>query len=239
MKNKVPWLLLAGIGGYWLLQRLGKRGGAMDEEVHASLPGDDIIPNPMLETTHAISVHAPPSVIWKWLIQAGYRGSGRAGWYSDVWLFRPFERAFLHITVPRKFLRLDPEMPSADEILPEYQHTSVGDIIPDGPPGTAFFIVKQIEPEKAWVLYSDSHIKYLSPTFLHNTSLGAYGEFSWVFVLKPISEQFTRLILRTRANLGPPVFCSLILPLIYLSEAIIPRLILDGIKQRAEVSTEG
>lgn len=130
----------------------------------------------------------------------------------------------------------NPGKRSADEILPEYQHTAVGDIIPDGPPDTVYFIVKQVESERAWVLYSDSHIKYLSPAFLHNTSLEANGEFSWVFVLEPIDEQVTRLILRTRGNIYPPVFRNLILPVVYLGESIIPRLILYGIKQRAERS---
>ena len=239
MKNKIPWVFLAGIGAYWMIERLGKRGGASDAEVHVPLPGDDIVPHPMLETTHAISIHAPASLIWKWLIQAGYRGSGRAGWYSDRRLFLPLEKAFLRMTVPQNLLFLDPEMHSVDEILPAYQNTMVGDIIPDGPPNTAYFIVEQVEPERVWALYSNSHLKYLSPTFLHGTAFEAQGEFSWVFVLNPIGERVTRLILRTRANFGPKLFRRMILPFVFLSEAIIPRLILGGIKQRAEHSVKG
>ena len=147
MKERIPWILLAGAGLYWTIQRLGKRGGATDKEVHASLPGDDVIPHPMIETTHAITIQAPAATIWKWLIQAGYCGSGRAGWYGDLWFSRPLEMDFLKITVPKEMLDQDPRMHSADEILPEYQHTAVGDIIPDGPPGTVYFIVKQIEPD--------------------------------------------------------------------------------------------
>ena len=44
-------------GGY-LLRRQGLRWGATDEEVHMSLPGDGIVPHPMLETTHAVIVRA-------------------------------------------------------------------------------------------------------------------------------------------------------------------------------------
>jgi hypothetical protein len=239
VKGRTAWIYLAAVGLYWTLQRLGKRGGATDSEVHANLPGDDVIPHPMVETTHAITIQAPAATIWKWLIQAGYRGSGRAGWYGDLWFSRPLEMDFLKITVPKEMLDQDVRKRSADEILPEYQHTAVGDIIPDGPPGTVFFIVKQVESERAWVLYSDSHIKYLSPTFLHNTPLQAQGEFSWVFVLNPIVAGSTRLILRTRANLDPSFYRMLLMPFIYLSEAIIPRLILRGIKQRSERTMEG
>ena len=79
MKGKLPWILLTSAGLYCIIKRLGKRGGATDTEVYASLPGDNVIPHPMVETTHAITIQAPAKTIWKWLIQAGYRGSGRAG----------------------------------------------------------------------------------------------------------------------------------------------------------------
>jgi hypothetical protein len=91
VKGRTAWFLLAAVGLYWTLQRLGKRGGATDTEVNANLPGDDVIPHPMVETTHAITIQAPAATIWKWLIQAGYRGSGRAGWYGDLWFSRPLD----------------------------------------------------------------------------------------------------------------------------------------------------
>jgi hypothetical protein len=123
---------------------------------------------------------------------------------------------------------------SANELLPAFQHTAVGDIVPDGPDSSPFFVVKTVQPERAWVLYSDTHLSYLSPTLLHKTALASSGEFTWVFVLNPESEQSTRLILRTRTRYGPPLMRHLALPLLYGGEAIFPRLILHGIRQRAE-----
>jgi hypothetical protein len=237
MKEKLAWLFLAGLagaGGYLVLRRLGTRRGAQDHEVHASLPGDAFIPQPMVETTHAITIQAPPSIVWKWLIQAGYPGSGRAGWYSDSWLDAVTEGLFLRLTVPREYLPERSGMRSANQILPEYQHTKVGDIVPDGPPGSAYFVVKAAEPERAWVLYSDTHIKYMTPLFLHGTPLEAHGEFTWAFVLNSLEGDGTRLILRTRARFGPVWIGKLMLPLFYLGEAILPLLILRGIKVRAE-----
>jgi hypothetical protein len=79
MKSKLAWSLLALIGAYQVIRQLGQRSGATDEEVDGALPGDEVIPHPMIETTHAITISAPPSEVWPWLVQAGYRGSGRAG----------------------------------------------------------------------------------------------------------------------------------------------------------------
>jgi hypothetical protein len=238
MNNKLPWVLLVGVGGYALLRHVGTRGGVTDTEADAILPGDEIIPHPMLETNHAISIAAPPAVVWRWLIQAGYRGAGRAGWYSDSGFDWLAEKLFFRLTVPSKHRNVQPLLHSANELLPAFQHTAVGDIVPDGPDSSPFFVVKTVQPERAWVLYSDTHLNYLSPTVLHNTPLASSGEFTWVFVLNPQGEQGTRLILRTRTRYGPPLMRYLALPLLYLGEAIFPRLILRGIKQRAEQQVE-
>ena len=48
MNNKLCLGLLAGVSGAYLLRRLGMRWGATDDEVHRPLPGDDLVPHPML-----------------------------------------------------------------------------------------------------------------------------------------------------------------------------------------------
>ncbi len=55
------------------------RWGATDDEVARAMPGDDIIANPTLNTTRAITIRARPEEIWPWLVQMG---TLRAGWYS-------------------------------------------------------------------------------------------------------------------------------------------------------------
>ena len=47
------------------------RWGATDEEVDATLPGDDLIPNPDLVATRAITVHAAADQVWPWIAQLG------------------------------------------------------------------------------------------------------------------------------------------------------------------------
>jgi uncharacterized protein YndB with AHSA1/START domain len=234
MRNKLAWGLLALIGGYQLIRRLGQRGGATNEEVDTSLPGDDVIPHPMVETTHAITIQAPPSEVWRWLVQAGYRGSGRAGWYTDSPI-DPLVDVFFQLTTPADRKTADRSwMHSADHILLEFQQHTVGDIVPDGPPDTAYFTVRAVEPERLLVLYSDTHIKLMTPRSLHGTRWASYGEFTWNFILQPVGENSTRFILRTRARFGPASFRRLAPPLLYVSEVIFPRQLLRGIKQRAE-----
>jgi hypothetical protein len=48
--------------------------GATADEVSGQMPGDDLMPSPDLISTRAITVEAPPSAIWPWLVQMG---SGR------------------------------------------------------------------------------------------------------------------------------------------------------------------
>lgn len=104
------------------------RWGATDEEARRDLPGDELVPHPMLEATRAITIHAAPDRVWPWLVQMGYR---RAGWYS--------------------YDRIDNAgIPSADRIIPELQDLEVGDIVPTDPKGG--FTVTEIEPERHLVL---------------------------------------------------------------------------------------
>ena len=56
MKNKLCLSLVAAASGAFVLRRLGMRWGATDDEVHRPLPGDDLVPHPMLETTQHLEV---------------------------------------------------------------------------------------------------------------------------------------------------------------------------------------
>jgi hypothetical protein len=237
MQNKYAIALLAVLTEAYLIKREGLRGGATDEEVFASMPCDDIIPHPMVETTHAITIRAPASEIWPWLVQMGYY---RAGWYADPRLPGWWDemadrvlRAFLtgeeRGRAPRR------KTPSADHILPQFQNLHLGDVIEDGPPGTAYFNVKGLEANHFLALYSTTHIRYLLPASLRNNPrLGIFGDFTWVFTLKRSDEQTTRLILRTRANYGPKWVRLLSMPLLLTMEAVMPHRTLLNIKERVE-----
>jgi hypothetical protein len=195
-----------------------------------SLPGDELIHRPMDETNHAVTIKAAAADIWPWLVQTGYH---RGGWYSDTKWDRVMDKYIWQVIVP-------PEeraewRPSTDRILPEFQQIEIGDIIPDGEPGTAFFTVEAFEPNGYLVLHSNSHVRYIGPGFLLDTPFEPHGEFSWVFYLYPRGPNNTRLILRTRARYAPWTFRIVAWPLLMLGEYVFPRQILLGIKKRVEM----
>ena len=78
-------LAAAGIVALGFFVRLGTRWGSTPEERARSMPGDDWLkdgPEARVAMTRAVSLAAPPEVVWLWLAQLG-RG---AGWYSVEWL---------------------------------------------------------------------------------------------------------------------------------------------------------
>ena len=88
---------------YWFVVRPWHlRWGATDAEVARALPGDELVPDAKISSTHAITIRAAPAEVWPWLVQLG---QGRGGFYSYDWI----EDA------------MGLEIHSADRILPEYQ----------------------------------------------------------------------------------------------------------------------
>ncbi|HYB01526.1 MAG TPA: hypothetical protein VED37_15015 [Ktedonobacteraceae bacterium] len=235
MKNQVllPGLLAVASGAY-LLRRLGQRWGATDEEVHRAMPGDELIPHPMMETTHAITVQASADEIWPWLVQMGM---DRGGWYSDPeWWDSLAERvlwSFLNSDEKTGYSIRDE--PSADRIIGRFQDLKVGDVMLDGPPGTAFFTVAAMEKNRTLALYSNSHVRYIIPQALRdNPNMNIHGEFSWVFILDQINAEATRLILRTRINYWPRMFRVLTRPFYWPIDFVLARKTLWGVKWRVE-----
>ena len=104
------------------------RWGASDKEIQETLPGDELVPNPILGYTHAINIAAPPTAIWPWLAQIG---QGRAGLYSYDGL-ENLAGCKIH---------------SAKMILPEHQHPNPGDLVRLGPQGYPCFAIAAIERE--------------------------------------------------------------------------------------------
>lgn len=107
-----------------------RRWGATDAEVAQTLPGDEIIPSPRVDWTHAITIAAPTHHVWPWIVQIGCK---RAGWYSYDLLDNGGR-------------------PSAERVLPEHQVIHIGDIIPLVPKGDFGVPVAAVGPEHALVL---------------------------------------------------------------------------------------
>ena len=228
---------LAALLGYHLIIRpLSFRWGAAPKEVRQTFPGDELVPNPMRQTTRSISINAPAAAIWPWLVQMGF---GRGSWYTYEFLENVLrclgENGLLN---PGYFQRYKSQWkPNTDRVLPEYQNLEVGDIIADGPDAEAYFNVTHLEPKKCLVLYSERHIITGSPPQLDNPNPGPYTVFSWGFYLHEVSEHTTRFIIRVRANYSPRWMLA---PLVYLvaepADFIYNYGTLHGIKQRVEAN---
>jgi hypothetical protein len=109
--------------------------GATEEEAGRSLPGDELLEDPAVVSTRAITIDAPPSAVWPWLVQMG---SGRGGAYTYDWIENLFGLG----------------MHSAERINPEWQNLAVGDVIP-GRESLQGMRVEVLDPERALVTRSE------------------------------------------------------------------------------------
>jgi hypothetical protein len=110
------------------------RWGATDHEITRPLSGDELAPPPYF--TRAITIHAPPSVVWPWIVQIG---QDRGGFYSNTWL-ENLVTADIH---------------NANRIHPEWQRRALGDRAPLARRGLVDFIgvaatvpIVGLEPER-------------------------------------------------------------------------------------------
>jgi hypothetical protein len=97
-----------------LYRRWHLNWGATAAEVAASLPGDELLPRAQYRSTRAITIDAPPDMVWPWLVQVGCQ---RAGFYSN--------------DVLDNLAR-----PSATTIIPGLQHLEIGQRVPMSPSPT-------------------------------------------------------------------------------------------------------
>jgi len=108
-----------------------KSVAASDDERTRRLPGDELIPDPIGQLTHAITINRPRQDVWPWLVQMG--AGTRGGWYS--------------------YDRLDNGgHPSATRVLPYLQQIRVGMLFPALPGRTDGFHVLALDSGVSLVL---------------------------------------------------------------------------------------
>jgi hypothetical protein len=176
-----------------LLRRPILNWGATDAEATARLPGDELLEAADGVATRAITIEAPAEAVWPWIVQMG--PYPRGGAYTYDWV--------------ENLLGLN--MHSADEVLPEYQHPTVGEAIGYGANRMQF---ARIEPERVLAMRS------------------ADGSWVWSFVLDERDRQ-TRLISRNRFRL-PRLREKVGMIPMEPASLVMERKMLRGIKQRAE-----
>jgi hypothetical protein len=195
------------------------RWDASPGEREEALPGDTLISSPATRETRAVTVAAPPSAVWPWLVQMG---DGRAGWYS-----------------------YDRSGANAWRLVPQFEDLEVGSVLHLGP-DTAFRVVR-LEHERALVLSFDPLVGCAHaalPREPGGRATAAHGPLgmnvTWAFVLRPLAGTGTRLLERVRIavpsdRVAPRVFNRLAAFGIFLAQ----RKQLLGIKARAERAWHG
>lgn len=188
------------------------RWGATDEECRAVMPGDELVVEPRLVSTRAISIAAPPHKVWPWVAQLG---QGRGGLYSYDTL--------------ENLAGLD--IHSADVILAEHQHLAPGDIVRLGKPGSPCFRVAALDVRRSLVLISADPATEEPVRTPVRDGTGA----TWQWLLQPVRDGAgTRLISRQRITHPPGhgLLWRLVEPIGFVME----RRMLLGIRARCEAA---
>ena len=209
------WLLpatvtVAAVGALRALSGWHERWGATAEELSASLPGDDLVAEPASQSTRAITVRAPSAAVWPWVVQLG---ADRAGFYSYDWLENLFGLG-IH---------------SADEVVPEWQHRAVGDLVHANAAGTGGWYVVRVVPVEALVLQA-ANVRAGRPM---RRDEDLRWEFLWTFALREAPDGSTRLLVRERVGFGSRWTAALMAP-VGLVSFVMTRKMLRGIRDRAE-----
>jgi hypothetical protein len=128
-------LAVLAIAAIILLTPSMDRWGAIDAEIQATFPGDELVPAPLSFVNHAVTINATPEEIYPWLVQMG---ADKGGLYS----YTALETL---INCPQT---------NADRIHEEWQNLQVGDLVRLCPkdPGPPPYIVAQILPNQAIVM---------------------------------------------------------------------------------------
>jgi hypothetical protein len=186
---------------YWFpLRSWFARWGTTPDDLTRVMTGDPFILNPTLSATHAVTIDALPEDIWLWLVQMGYR---RGGLYSYDWLDRLFGIL---------------DRPSANRVLPEFQHLALGDKILLGPGQKQKLTVVAVEPYRALVLSYKEH----------------GFDWVWQFGLYPLDNNRTRLVTRGTERFSNTVGAWLFMRVMEPAAFVMTRRMLMGVKQRAE-----
>ena len=192
-------------------QWLGRTSGSTRAERRRRLPGDQLVPEPTVVTNHAVTIPAPPERVWPWLVQMGWH---RGGWYTARWVDR---------------LLFPANWPSAARLVPDLQRPlAVGDRIPDGPAGTAWFVVEDVDQPRLLVLHSTTHVPAS-----WRVRTGASIDWVWAFALDETGDGRTRLLLRTRARTRPWWLSASYVAALVPADLVMARSMLAGIRLRA------
>jgi hypothetical protein len=169
---------LVALAAYELWARpWAARWGTTNEELRRHWPGDEFVSSAVQTVTHSITINAPGSSIWPWILQVG---QDRAGFYSYSWLENLFGAEITNIL----------------RVVPEFQTRCVGDHVWMAPKhkygGQARMVVARLDSGRAMVL--------VPPGSSGNIADDPPVDGTWAFIVEPVNATTTRLILRGRSG---------------------------------------
>ena len=151
--------------------------GTTPAERTAPLPGDDIVPGAASQETRAVTIHAPVALVWPWVAQLG---QNRGGFYSYDLLEN----------------LVGCEMPTVDSLRPDKQQWALGDKLWMYPStkagGVGYAVLRTYIPGRALGF----------GTWYAGTPPTGPEDGSWTFVLQPLRDSTTRLLVRGRGAPG-------------------------------------
>jgi len=187
-----------------------QRWGATDEEIARPLPGDEIIPTAVGQETRAITIQASVDHVWPWLAQLG---QDRGGFYSYDLLEN----------------LVGCRMPTTDVLRPGRQQWQLGDKLWMYPReragGIGFATLRVFGPGRVLGF----------ATRVTGASLDQLESGSWSFVLQPLGDSATRLLVRGRVAGGRSLLgAAFDLAIFEPAHFVMERRTMIGLKQLAE-----
>ena len=189
MRRWAAAMVAAGVlAGYVRVRPWFLQWGLAPGEADAPLPGDDLVRAPDMVTTRGISIDAPPGDVWPWLVQMG---QGKGAFYSYDWLENLFGL----------------DLHNATSVVEGWQGLAVGDQLraaPDSAGPEAGFTVVAIDPGRSLVTVVGDPARVLPQAQAGDVPDGA----TWAFVLQPLGQHRTRLLVRLCARFDLPAPAS-------------------------------
>ncbi len=179
-KHKLA-VVLGLVGAYaFAVRRRLVRWGATEDELRHPYPGAGLIPGATRSATMSVTIEAPPSHVWPWLVQMG---ADRAGWYSWDRLDNFGRR-------------------SAERIHPDWQKISIGDHLAAMPDGSEWWEVAALEPERFLCLRMSVDLRG-RPFDPQGARPRFYTDSTWGFLLEELAGRRTRLVVSGYWSLRP------------------------------------
>jgi hypothetical protein len=199
---------------------------ATDEESRRPMPGDSLMPRPDYSRTRAVTIKAPPSVIWEWVERAGHGdfNFAKAAYIRDPVGGKVYGRTPFTISENETEYMGGPGLKPGDKVT---LHQSMD------------VYVNEVEPRRLLVMFgaTDKATGHAMP--FGGPMPEKYFAMSLALFIEEKQDGFSRLILRSRNTYGRNVAVNAVTRMLAVpAYTMAEKAILLGIKKKAEEAEE-